>query len=192
MNTFLDRLKEAMAKSNKTKTDLWKACEISSGAVSQWFSKPTTQLRGKNLLLVARELNVRPEWLVSGEGDPKSPEINAFEDMFGASEFAIQRMLPVIKTITFKDETTKTKRSVTVNTWVGNEVTKRDLEHCVRLLYEMRKEYRPAWFQIGERLADPHGIKRKKDGPFHSKDTLVSSAPEVIDESKETLERVKK
>lgn len=69
MNTFLDRLKQAMAEANKTKTDLWRACGISSGAVSQWFSKPTTQLKGKNLLCVARELGVSPEWLATGQGD---------------------------------------------------------------------------------------------------------------------------
>jgi hypothetical protein len=71
MSTFLDRLKQAMSESGATKTDLWRACDISSGAVSQWFSKPTTQLKGKNLLCVARVLNVNPEWLATGEGNKK-------------------------------------------------------------------------------------------------------------------------
>lgn len=69
MSTFLDRLKQAMEKSGKTKTDLWDGCGLTSGAVSQWFSKPTTQLKGKNLLCVSRLLGVNPDWLATGAGE---------------------------------------------------------------------------------------------------------------------------
>lgn len=69
MNTLADRLKFALEKSGKKKTDLWKGCRLSSGAISHWFNNPSTQLKGKNLLCASRILGVRPEWLETGEGE---------------------------------------------------------------------------------------------------------------------------
>ena len=94
MSTFLDRLKLAMKKSGKTKTDLWRACEISSGAVSQWFSKPSTQLRGKNLLRVAQELGVNPEWLATGEGDM---ELTGNDNKAAANTVEVEKLLSLME-----------------------------------------------------------------------------------------------
>lgn len=50
MNTLAERLKIALADSGATKTDLWKACGISSGAVTQWFDGTTSNSKVKTLL----------------------------------------------------------------------------------------------------------------------------------------------
>jgi hypothetical protein len=69
MKTLAERLKFALEKSGKRKTDLWKGCDLSSGAISHWFNNPETEIKGKNLLCAARILGVRPEWLSKGTGD---------------------------------------------------------------------------------------------------------------------------
>ncbi len=68
MSTLKDRLEEALKKSGKIKTDLWKGCGISSGAVTQWFNGTTQKLEGENLLKASKILNVLPEWLATGKG----------------------------------------------------------------------------------------------------------------------------
>jgi transcriptional regulator with XRE-family HTH domain len=82
MNTLAGRLKfifEHKKRNNEivNKTGLWKACKLSSGAVSQWFSGQTKELRGDNLLNASSYLGVNPDWLATGKGDPfakkKSP-----------------------------------------------------------------------------------------------------------------------
>jgi phage repressor protein C with HTH and peptisase S24 domain len=51
-----------------SKTDLARACGISTAAVAKWFREdaPTTNLKSDNLLAVAKLLGVRPEWLIHG------------------------------------------------------------------------------------------------------------------------------
>lgn len=71
MKTLASRLKLALAESGATKTDLWKACGISSGAVTQWFDGTTKQLEGKNLIAAAKVLKVNPDWLATGLGSKK-------------------------------------------------------------------------------------------------------------------------
>lgn len=71
MSTLKDRLEEALKESKITKTAIWKACGLSSGAVSQWFSGATQKIEGENLLNAARVLGVNPEWLASGKGKMK-------------------------------------------------------------------------------------------------------------------------
>lgn len=68
MSTLADRLKIALAESGKRKTDLWKACKISSGAVTQWFDGSVQQLESKNLLIVSDLLKVNSTWLATGKG----------------------------------------------------------------------------------------------------------------------------
>lgn len=73
MSTLKERLEEALEDAKKldakiSKTAIWKACGISSGAVSQWFSGGSQKIEGSNLLNAARVLNVNPEWLASGKG----------------------------------------------------------------------------------------------------------------------------
>lgn len=68
MSTLADRLKIALAESGKRKTDLWKACKITSGAVTQWFDGSVEQLESKNLLIVSDLLKVNSTWLATGKG----------------------------------------------------------------------------------------------------------------------------
>lgn len=68
MSTLQERIKEAMADAGCNGTDLWRACGLTSGAVSQWINGPTKTIKGENLLKVSRFLKVRPEWLASGAG----------------------------------------------------------------------------------------------------------------------------
>lgn len=69
MNNLADRLKFALKKSGKSKTDIWRACDISSGAVSHWFNGSTQEITGTNLALTAALLGVNPEWLATGKGN---------------------------------------------------------------------------------------------------------------------------
>lgn len=69
MKTLAERLIYALDASGKTKTDLWKACGISSGAVSHWFSGLSQIPSGENLTIVCKLLNINPHWLLTGEGE---------------------------------------------------------------------------------------------------------------------------
>lgn len=69
MKTLAERLKIALLESGATKTDIWRACGISSGAVTQWFDGTTKQLEGKNLIAAAKVLRVNPDWLATGKGN---------------------------------------------------------------------------------------------------------------------------
>lgn len=69
MNLLADRLKLALAKSGKRKTDLGKTCGITSGAITQWFDGTTKELTGKNLATAAKVLGVNPTWLATGVGE---------------------------------------------------------------------------------------------------------------------------
>jgi phage repressor protein C with HTH and peptisase S24 domain len=71
MSTLKERLEEAIKESKITKTAIWKACGLSSGAVSQWFSGATQKIEGENLLNAARVLGVNPDWLATGKGRMK-------------------------------------------------------------------------------------------------------------------------
>jgi phage repressor protein C with HTH and peptisase S24 domain len=71
MSTLKERLEEAIAEAGVTKTAIWKACGLSSGAVSQWFSGSTQNLDGENLLNASKVLGVNPEWLATGKGRMK-------------------------------------------------------------------------------------------------------------------------
>lgn len=72
MSTLKERLEEAIKESKITKTAIWKACGLSSGAVSQWFSGATQKIEGENLLNAAKVLGVSPEWLATGRGKMKA------------------------------------------------------------------------------------------------------------------------
>lgn len=72
MPTFTERLNEAFEESGLDKTDLWRACGVSSGAVTHWLNGQTKKLTGDNLLKAARALKVNPEWLATGLGKKKN------------------------------------------------------------------------------------------------------------------------
>ena len=68
MSTLRERLLEAMQDANLTKTDLWKGCGLSSGAITHWFNGSTQTLKGDSLLNAAKVLKVNPIWLNTGKG----------------------------------------------------------------------------------------------------------------------------
>ena len=80
MSTLKERLEEAIKEAKVTKTAIWKACGLSSGAVSQWFSGSTQKIEGENLLNAARVLGVTPEWLATGKGRMKKLDAENFND----------------------------------------------------------------------------------------------------------------
>lgn len=78
MSTLAERLNEVMSKNpSLTKTGLWKACGLSSGAITHWFNGSTKELKGDNLLKAASYLGVNVDWLSNGKGDmqPKPREL---------------------------------------------------------------------------------------------------------------------
>lgn len=92
MNTLASRLKIALKESGAKKTDLWKACGITSGAVTQWFDGTTQQLEGKNLIAAAKVLKVNPNWLATGKGMQapngkpdvtQAPDVRGFVPLIG-------------------------------------------------------------------------------------------------------------
>ncbi len=68
MKTMADRLNFALAESGKRKTDLWRACGVSSGAVTQWLDGTTKSLKSAPAMRAAQFLNVELEWLTEGRG----------------------------------------------------------------------------------------------------------------------------
>lgn len=79
MTTLAERLNEVMTKNpSLTKTGLWKACGLSSGAVTHWFNGSTKELKGDNLLKAAVYLGVNVDWLSNGKGDMQ-PKVVAWQ-----------------------------------------------------------------------------------------------------------------
>src|SRR5690349_8277206 len=71
MSTLQERMREAWAKRIKEhpgtrKTDLWRACGVTSGTVSFWFNGPTQKIEGEHLLRAAKFLGVDRDWLGYG------------------------------------------------------------------------------------------------------------------------------
>ncbi|SHL41715.1 hypothetical protein SAMN05216428_102337 [Nitrosospira sp. Nsp11] len=90
MKTLAERLKFALDKSGKKKTDIWKGCGLSSGAISHWFNNPETEIKGKNLLCAARILGVRPEWLSKGTGDHALSESEKLMNQISEAMYSLQ------------------------------------------------------------------------------------------------------
>lgn len=83
MNSLADRLRLALRISGKTKTDIWKACGISSGAVTHWFNGSTQEITGTNLTNTASVLGVNAEWLATGKGLREASNIASAPDSRG-------------------------------------------------------------------------------------------------------------
>lgn len=80
MNNLADRLMVALKRSGKRKTDIWRACGISSGAVTFWFNGETQELTGTNLAITATLLGVNAEWLATGKGAMEiKPQLHSVE-----------------------------------------------------------------------------------------------------------------
>jgi hypothetical protein len=75
MSTLEERINEAYndMQPRISKTAIWKACGISSGAVSLWFNGTTKTIDGKNARIVADLLGVNRDWLAEGKGPKHGP-----------------------------------------------------------------------------------------------------------------------
>ena len=75
MTTFSDRLNQIISDSGLTKTAFAKRIEVSQGFVSQLCSGSFNP-SPRTISAICREFNVRREWLETGEGTMKLPEID--------------------------------------------------------------------------------------------------------------------
>lgn len=95
MNTLAERLKQALGLANAKQIDLARACGITKGAVSQWFTGAVTSLEGENLMRAATFLGVSPMWLATGAGkmqkDNDAPNIST-----GLTLYPDKRGIPII------------------------------------------------------------------------------------------------
>lgn len=75
MKTLRERLIYAMELANVKQVDLAKSVGLSRASVNDWISGKSQNIRGDNLMKVARLLNVNPHWLATGYGriDSKWP-----------------------------------------------------------------------------------------------------------------------
>lgn len=71
MSTLQERLREALADSQISQSELARRVGLSRGAVSFWFNGVTKELTADNLLAAAQALGVNPIWLGSGKGSKK-------------------------------------------------------------------------------------------------------------------------
>lgn len=75
LTTFSDRLNQIISDSGLTKTAFAKRIEVSQGFVSQLCSGSFNP-SPRTISAICREFNVRREWLETGDGPMKLPEID--------------------------------------------------------------------------------------------------------------------
>ena len=63
-----ERIREAMDAAGVSQAALARACGVKPPSVNGWLNGKSKFLRGENLLLAARALNVSQEWLATGKG----------------------------------------------------------------------------------------------------------------------------
>ena len=66
-----ERLKTAMDAAGINQAELARLCGVSAPSVNGWLSGKSKFLRGENLLLAAKALNVSEQWLANGKGEMK-------------------------------------------------------------------------------------------------------------------------
>lgn len=64
-----ERIRTAMDAAGVSQAALARACGVKPPSVSGWLSGKSKFLRGENLLMAARALNVSEDWLATGRGD---------------------------------------------------------------------------------------------------------------------------
>lgn len=67
MNTLAERLKQAMDDAGVKQVDIARAAGIKPPSVADWLTGRTKNIRGANLVSVARYLNVSEAWLADGK-----------------------------------------------------------------------------------------------------------------------------
>lgn len=68
MKTLSERMQTALLSAGKTQADLVRATGAKSSSVANWLGGRTKNLRGENLVIVSRLLNVSEAWLGAGVG----------------------------------------------------------------------------------------------------------------------------
>ena len=76
MNTLSERLKQAMEEAGAKQIDIARAAGIKPPSVADWLTGRTKNIRGANLVSVARFLNVSEAWLADGKL-PKERELDS-------------------------------------------------------------------------------------------------------------------
>lgn len=71
MSTLAERLNEAMNDKGLKPADLVRATGRKSSSVHAWLHGGTKNLKGENLVILARLLDVSEAWLAHGAGDRK-------------------------------------------------------------------------------------------------------------------------
>lgn len=103
------RIEQVRLELGLSKSDIWKPTGLSSGVYSQWLNG--TNLKGDNLLKVAKVLGVNPDWLQTGKGD-KQLKIHADTNSY---------LLPVESTYQIP------MLNVTASMGTGNEMQEHDI-----------------------------------------------------------------
>lgn len=82
-----ERIRVAMAAAGVSQAALARACGVKPPSVSGWLSGKSKFLRGENLLMAARALNVSEDWLATGKGDMASSGTQRVDAQAGESPF---------------------------------------------------------------------------------------------------------
>lgn len=76
MKTWNERIAKAIAESDYRPQQIAKELKVSPPTVAAWIGaasiRPAKNITGENLLQVCRLLDVRPEWIIFGEGTMRS------------------------------------------------------------------------------------------------------------------------
>ncbi|PMC18208.1 helix-turn-helix domain-containing protein [Oligella urethralis] len=113
MKTLSERLIHAMKLANVKQVDLAKAAGVSRASVNDWISGKSQNIRGENLVKVAKLLNVNSSWLATGHGkfDSKWPFKNIQpEDFDVLSEEFITFLEEMISLQVSKQKTQEDKK----------------------------------------------------------------------------------
>lgn len=84
MHRYKDRLKLAMALSGTSETDLAEALKVTRQGITKALKggpKGTSAMSAYNNSLAARRMQVDPDWLATGKGEPRSDKVWPFETL---------------------------------------------------------------------------------------------------------------
>lgn len=120
MEKWNDRLAAALAESPYNANQLAKELKVSAPTVSAWIGAagitPARDIKGENLLLVCRLLNVRPEWLMFKEGSmrpaPMDSDIKEAIDIMVTLPGKVRQLL-LVQIKGYADLTSEKVNSVT-------------------------------------------------------------------------------
>lgn len=78
MSTLSERIRDAMSMAGINQVDLVRATGAKSSSVANWVGGRTKNLRGQNLVVAARLLNVSEAWLSAGVGPKERAHSSAW------------------------------------------------------------------------------------------------------------------